>query len=275
MRMQDNTTLIVSVIMGTLYRSRDTSLLARSVNSILEQTVSEIELLICDDGSTDEARALLDDYAKRDGRVRLVRPGGMFSLSQKLNSCLQTAQGRYIARMDDDDFSHVDRLERQLRCLREHPETDFVGCCANIVRSGKVIGMREFPEFPKVEDFFFVQPFLHPSLIFRCEAIQTVGGYSESRYCELCEDYDLLLRMYEVNLVGMNLQTPLLDYTISETAKGSRTMRHRWNEAVTRYRHFKTLKALPKAWPYVLKPLAVGLVPPRILAKAKERRYGV
>ena len=116
------------------------------------------------------------------------------------------------------------------------------------------------------------QPYVHPALLFRRACLDAVGGYSEDPRCILCEDYDLLLRLYEAGFTGANLQEILFDYTIPVTAKGSRRMKHRWNEAVTRFRRFRGLGVLPRAWPYVLKPLAVGLVPERLLYALKKKR---
>ena len=65
------------------------------------------------------------------------------------------------------------------------------------------------------------------------------------------------------------MQEVLFDYTIPATAKGNRKMRHRWNEAVTRYRRFGELGLLPGALPYVVKPLAVGLLPEKVLKRLK------
>lgn len=263
----------ISILMGVYYRREDTALLERSVSSMLAQTERDFELLICDDGSTAEARALLERMAAADSRIRLLRCGDAFSLPRKLNVCLQAAKGDWIARMDDDDFSHPDRLEKQLAYLRAHPELDFVGCNVSLVCAGQPAGQRWFPERPEVRDFYFSQPYIHPTLLFQREALEKVGGYSEDKCCLLCEDYDLLLRLYAAGCRGGNLQEELFDYTIPPDGKGSRRMCHRWNETVTRYRRFKQLGALPKAWPYVLKPLAVGLVPEKLLSKMKENFY--
>ena len=262
----------VSVLMGVYYRRADTALLRRSIESVLNQTVHDFELLICDDGSTDAALALLDKMADKDGRIRLVRNGALFSLPQKLNACLAESTGGYIARMDDDDFSHPDRFAAQVDALCSHPDIAFVGSVVNLCRSGETVGVRGLPEYPEVKDFYFTQPYIHPTLMFRREALLAVGGYSEDRYCDLCEDYDLLLRLYANGFRGMNLQEALFDYTVPETAKGSRKMRHRWNETVTRWRRFRELGVLPGALPYVVKPLAVGLVPEKALKKLKEMK---
>ena len=261
----------VSVLMGVLYRREDTGALKRSVDSILNQTFSELEFLICDDGSSPAAKAFLDRTAGEDPRVRLIRTNGRTDLASKLNACFREARGSYLARMDDDDRSLPERFEKQIRALEQHPGIAFVGSGVRLIRSGSVWGSRSFPEFPQVKDFYHTQPFIHPALMFRREALEAGGGYSEASRQFLCEDYDLLLRMYAKGLRGMNLRENLLDYTIPATAKGGRRMSHRWNEAVTRYQRFRELKLLPGAWPYVIRPLAVGLLPNAILERIKAK----
>lgn len=262
---------LISVLMGVYYRREDLQPLERAVDSILSQTEGDFEFLICDDGSRAEAAALLDSLAAKDARIRLLRPGDKFSLPEKLNHCLSVARGAFIARMDDDDFSHPERFARQLAFLRAYPQIAFAGCCVNLWREG-IVGQRILPEYPDVRDFYFVQPYIHPALMFRRTALEAVGGYSEDRHCILCEDYDLLLRLYAAGQTGANLQEILFDYTVPATAKGSRRMSHRWNETVTRYRRFRQLGHLPRALPWVVKPLAVGLLPEGALTRLKELR---
>lgn len=218
---------VISVIMGTLYRREDIALLQRAVDSILAQRFSDWELLICDDGSSPAARFFLEEAERRDGRIRLIRRGDLLVLPAKLNACLRAAEGTYIARMDDDDFSHPDRLTKQLAFLQAHPDTAFVGCSVGLVQGGRPTGTRTFPAAPAVGDFYMTQPYVHPALLFRRACLDTVGGYSEDPRCILCEDYDLLLRLYEAGFTGANLQEILFDYTIPVTAKGSRRMKHR------------------------------------------------
>ena len=264
---------IISVIMGVLYRRDSIFLLERAVQSILAQSFPDFELLICDDGSFDTAKNYLDTVAQKDVRLTLVRPGRCFSLPEKVNECLLVARGKYIARMDDDDYSHPDRFERQLAFLDAHLYVSFVGCNVDLYQDGTKVGKRNFPEYPSVKDFFWTQPYIHPSVMFRKECIEAVHGYSEDKRCILCEDYDLFLRLYAAGYTGANMQEVLFDYTVSSKAKGNAKMIHRWNEAVTRYRRFKELRVLPMAWPFVLKPLAVGLLPEKVLLKIKERQY--
>lgn len=260
---------LISVLMGVYYTRSDTMLLERSVKSILNQSVSDFEFLICDDGSSAQAAAFLDGVSREDRRVRLVRRGDLLTLPAKLNACLAQAGGMWIARMDDDDCSHPERFAQQMKFLERNPEISFVGCNVSLCRNGQKVGERILPAFPQVEDFYFVQPYIHPALFFRREALLAVKGYSEDKRCILCEDYDLLLRLYHAGYRGANLQEILFDYTVSATARGNRKMKHRWNEAVTRCRRFRQLGVLPRALPYVVKPLAVGLLPERVLRKLK------
>lgn len=99
----------VSVLMGVYHPQKDTVLLRRSVLSVLAQDIRELELIICDDGSAPEAIAFLDQIGCEDKRVVLLREGSLYALAGKLNACLQIAKGKWIARMDDDDYSMVCR----------------------------------------------------------------------------------------------------------------------------------------------------------------------
>lgn len=263
---------LISVIMGVYYRKADTVFLKRSVQSILDQTYNNFEFLICDDGSSQEALTTLERLVRQDSRIKLVRGIQRTDLASKLNACLNRSNGVYIARMDDDDWSDPWRFAKQVHALANNRNIAFVGSNVALCRSGKNCGERLFYEFPEVKDFLMTQPFVHPALMFRKEALDAVGGYSESKKQILCEDYDLLLRLYASGFRGMNLQENLLQYSIPATAKGNRSMRHRWNESITRYERFRDLGLLPLAWPFVLKPLAVGLLPDRFLQEIKHQR---
>lgn len=262
----------ISVIMGVYHRDSGTDLLLRAISSILGQTFTEFEFLICDDGSCVEACNVLDALAKKDARIWLIRHGDKITLPQKLNFCLSFAKGEYIARMDDDDYSLPERFEKQAAFLKNHGDFAFVGSNVMQIREGKPVGCRVLPENPTKEDFRFVQPYIHPALMFRKAALDGVDGYSEGKRQILCEDYDLLLRLYENGYKGCNLQENLLEYTLSPVGKSSRRYRHRINEFVTRYQRFRTLGMLPRAFPYMIKPLVVGLIPIRLLEKIKVKR---
>lgn len=257
--------------MGVQYRRDNLSMLERSIDSVLCQTYCELELIICERGSTAHAKQLLKSYCETDSRVKLIDGETAKSFSEQLNMCIAQAKGDFIARMDDDDYSYPERFERQLNYLYKNPEAAFVGCNVKLMQDGADAGFQRFPENPQVKDFLFSMPFIHPSLVFRKQALEAVGGYSELDRCERCEDYDLLLRLYEKGYFGANLQTEYFIYTLPPNGVTSRSFRDRVNETKTRFARYKALKLLPIALPYALKPLAVWLVPSRALALLKRK----
>lgn len=261
----------ISVAMGIRYSRDDTSLLERSINSILAQSYTKFEFLICEKDSTIAAKKYLKEIARKDTRIKLIDGEKTSSFSEQLNMCLKAAKGDFIARMDDDDFSAPERFERQLEYLKHHDKIAFVGSNVKLFQDGKVIGTRTFPEFPKTKDFLFNMPFVHPSLMFRKSALQAVEGYSELPRCERCEDYDLLLRMYEKGIYGANLQQELFTYSLPPNGITTRNFHDRLNESKTRFARFAALGLMPRALPYAIKPLIVWAVPKRILAIIKEK----
>lgn len=264
---------LVSVCMGVRYRREDLFLLERSIRSIQAQTYSNWELLICERDSSEKAKVRLNFFAQKDPRIHILDGAGTEGLPGQLNRCLKMAKGDWIARMDDDDFSYPRRLAAQMEYLRENPQVAFVGCVARLEQDARPAGIRQLPERPTVRDFLFVQPFLHPTLLFRQKVLETVGGYCEEPRCLGCEDYDLLLRLYEAGFVGENIQEPLLTYTLPSTGSKKRTMALRHNEVKTRYVRFKRLGLLPGALPYVVKPVVVGVMPLRVLQWVKRKIY--
>ena len=115
-----------------------------ALRSILGQTYSNWELLLCDDGSTDGSLDLA--LSLRDPRVIVWSDGNNKGLAERLNECIGRARGTLIARMDADDVSYPERLERQVEFLRQHPEVDVVGCRMLIcAEDGSAIGKRPLP----------------------------------------------------------------------------------------------------------------------------------
>ena len=115
-----------------------------ALRSILQQTYTNWELLLCDDGSTDGSLELA--RAIHDPRVVVWSDGKTKGLAARLNECIGRAGGALIARMDADDVSYPDRFRRQVEYLRDHPEIDMLGCCMLICEEdGKPIGKRTSP----------------------------------------------------------------------------------------------------------------------------------
>lgn len=271
--MQNSPQPLISVAMAVRYQRNSTLPLKRSIESILSQTYGNFEFLICEMDSTPEARELLRLFSLKDGRIKLIDGDGTENQSQRLNKCIAASKGEFIARQDDDDFSEPDRFEKQIKYLLANNEAAFAGCSVKIVQNGKITGVRRLPEKPVVKDFMFTQPFIHPALIFRREALLNAGGYCGKARCEGCEDYDLLLRMYNSGYAGVNLPETHFRYTIPPKGTTNRSFRMRINEMKTRFVLFREMKLLPKALPYVIKPVAVGLIPTRVLEIIKSPKH--
>jgi glycosyltransferase involved in cell wall biosynthesis len=130
---------LISILMPVF---NNASTLTTAVQSILGQTFTDWELLIIDDGSTDGTPALAREF--RDPRIRLIIDGtGNKGLSARLNQGVDCARGRFVARMDGDDISYPERLQRQSEFLIAHPEVDLLGCGMAIFRGdGELVGMQ-------------------------------------------------------------------------------------------------------------------------------------
>lgn len=164
-----------TIIMG-VYNCKNIELLNKSVDSILNQTVSDFEFLICNDGSSDRTLNELKKIAKKDSRIKILTYDNNVGLHHALNTCLKVATGEYIARQDDDDLSKPERLKNQLEFLNEHQEYAMVGTCADVFDDEGIWGEYIVPESPKKADFLWNNPFMHPTMMMRKTALVSGGG---------------------------------------------------------------------------------------------------
>jgi glycosyltransferase involved in cell wall biosynthesis len=186
----------VSVIMP-VYNAK--CYVGASIESILAQTFAGFEFIIVVDGSTDGSLAVVQRYAARDQRVRVIsRPNT--GIVGALNDGLVAAHGKYIARMDADDLCEPNRLELQLRRLEAEPDLVALGSCAIAIDpDGELLGDAPVPlthEEIEAQHLRGISSIYHPAVMMRTEALRRVGGYREGT-CP-CEDYDLWLRLGEV-----------------------------------------------------------------------------
>lgn len=266
---------IVSVVMA-VYNAGCREVLDMAVEAIQCQSLDRWELIICDDASTDSTAAWLAEWMEREPRIRVLHNERNMKAAASRNRCIQVARGNFVAIMDADDACAPDRLACQLHFLQTHPEYAFVGLKGQMFQKmpGDLEKSYWFLPSPQPRDFRMTLPFVHGSLMFRREALLSVGGYEADWRNTRSEDYDLLLRMYAKGMRGANLQTTV--YFIREDANTyrRRKYRYRWLEAWVKLKGFARLKLMPGALPYALKPLIVGLIPPGLLEKMKKRYYG-
>lgn len=263
----------ITVIMG-VYNCKNFDLLRKSVNSIVNQTFSDWEFLICDDGSTNNTYDFLKQIEQIDNRIKILHYDKNVSLANALNFCLQESKGEYIARQDDDDVSKINRLEKEVLFLDSYSEYSMVGCCAEVYDNLGKWGHYKVPEKPTKYDFLRTNPFMHPTMLFRKESIMSCGGYRVAKETKICEDYDLFMRMYSMNMKGYNLQDELYEYRIvRDNKKKHRPMKYRIDEMEVRWKGFRELGILGKGLPFIIKPLIAGLLPTSIFSKVQYKQY--
>ena len=206
------TTPTVSVVMPVFNGER---FLRQALESILNQSLGDFEFVIIDDGSTDASSSIIASYSRRDPRVRVYRQENR-GIVESLNRGCALAQGKYIARMDADDVCALTRLERQVTFLDANPLVGLVGCGIydNIDVNGAVLYTSYLPEDNDTIQRTLVERwcFLHPSIMFRSELHQTVGGYRKE--FEGAEDHDFILRILE-RAQAHNLQERLISYRVN------------------------------------------------------------
>ena len=254
-----------------IYNSRSEEILRKSIESILNQTYSNFELIICNDGSTNECLKWAKNICKNDDRVIFIENKENKGLAYTLNHCLEIADGEYIARMDDDDISHFDRFEKQIDFLQKHSDYGLVGSNMNLFDSSGIWGKREYKEYVKKEDFLFRVAVAHPTVLARKEAYEKVNGYRDLPKTLRVEDYDCFMRMFARGVKMYNFQEPLLNYREDAFGAKKKKYKYRFNEMHVRYNGFKELGITSiRKYIYIFKPLIVGLIPQKLI-KNRQR----
>jgi glycosyltransferase involved in cell wall biosynthesis len=226
------------------------SYLRASLKSLLGQTFQNWELIILDDGSTDDALALNADLLN-DPRVRLIQDGQNHGLAARLNQAISLSQGKYFARMDQDDIAYSERLEKQFEALEEHSDWDLLGVrYVTMSMSGEAIGMS--PLLTTHEELsaapwrgFYIG---HPTWMGRTQWFRNNLYAQPGPY--FCEDQELLLRTYQHSVFAC-LPEALLAYRLRDRIPWRKTLRTRRTLLGLRIQHFlktKDYKSLLKSY---------------------------
>ncbi|MCI8763201.1 MAG: glycosyltransferase [Lachnospiraceae bacterium] len=263
----------ISIIMGVFNGEQQ---MDQAIESVCCQTFQDWELIICDDASSDGTYQRLLWWSGKDPRIVVLHNNRNLRLARTLNVCLDHAKGEYIARMDDDDVSYPRRLEKQAAFLDNHKEFGFVSSLVDCYDGTQIVKNRFYRVAePGKKDFLRGTQFVHPATMFRKECLKAVGGYRIARETVRTEDYDLFMRLYARGYRGYNIQEPLLRYFVNpEAMQQKRLYRYRINEAVVRWKGFKAMGLMPGAFPYVVRPLIVGLIPQRLIWNLVYKKKG-
>lgn len=183
----------------------------QSIDSILNQTYPDFEFIIINDKPDREENAqLLNEYAQKDNRIKIITNEENIGLTKSLNKGLKVAKGKYIARMDADDISMPERFQKQIAFLEANSHIGVLGTAINYF--GKKKGFFQYPKHQCDVFLFLNSCFAHPSIMGRSEIIKQFS-YDESFV--VAQDYDLWERMYANEVLFANLSEPLLQYRVS------------------------------------------------------------
>lgn len=186
--------------------------LEEAVTSILNQSFSDFEFIIINDGSTDKTKVILDQFEADDSRIRVIHQENK-GLTVSLNRGIGKACGRFIARQDADDISLPERFEKQLSFLRSHP--GVVLCGTWFIENNEGMGqkIRKYPlnDLSLRRDIKYANHFCHPSVIFLKDAFNKAGGYDEN--FPTAQDFELWIRMAQTGKMA-NIPEVLIEKRI-------------------------------------------------------------
>lgn len=229
---------VISVVMP-VYNSA--AWLREAIDSILLQSFTDFELILINDGSTDDTASIIKTYT--DSRIRYLPNEKNQGLVFSLNRGIDEARGTYIARMDGDDISVTDRFEKQMSYLKDRSDVDVLASVVQLIddkghRTGFWKEDREIVGFEQIKEFMpFNNCIAHPSIMAKAKLMR------EFRYRQdqsQAEDYDLWLRLLAAGKIIHKLEEPLL---LHRLLPGSYTRKRQQNIffklADTKWKFFK------------------------------------
>ena len=201
-------------VLMSIYINDKKCYVENAINSIINQTLLPNQFVIIVDGPiSEDLKKILNDYKKKYSFIDLFFRDVNLGLGKTLNEGLKLCKYDYIARMDADDESKLNRFEEQIKYLEKHPEVDAIGC--NIAEYDEnmndIVSYRVVPETnEKIRKFLKKRnPFNHPTVIFKKKSVLKVGGYEDYPYFE---DYYLWSKMIANNCIMHNSQKYLYKF---------------------------------------------------------------
>ncbi len=261
----------ISVIMG-IYNCADT--LEEAIESLMAQTYTDFEVIMCDDASTDDTYKVAEELKnKYPDKIVLIRNETNSYLAYSLNHCLKYAKGEYIARMDGDDKCLPERFEKQVKFLDEHPEYDVVGTYMQHFTKdgpGDITKAVEYPDKYTIRDHI---PFNHATIMMKKSVYDALGGYTVSPLTRRSQDREMWYRFFKAGYSGCNIPEPLYLMREDLNAFQRRTARVRWNGYLITRNGYKLL-GFP--WHWRIKPFlqCVGkiIIPTRLQMAIRKNK---
>lgn len=233
-----------------------------AIDSIKHQDYAgDVELIICDDCSTDSTVSILEGYDYGNLTVTILKNESNSGAAFTRNRCIAAAQGDYLMIQDADDLARSDRISLLVEALENAEDASFVGSGYYLFDdNGPYKDIAPKCVEPEKKDFLFALPFCHASTMFKAECMRSVGGYRVSKETRRGQDYDMFMRMYAAGWHGINIPACLYGYRVDSNTMSRRKFEYRLDECVIRWKGFKAMGLLPGGLPYVLKPIAAHFV---------------
>lgn len=187
----------VSVLITVYNDEKNISL---AIKSIQEQTFQDFEIVVINDGSTDNTQLIVEKIQNIDNRIVLINQNNQ-GTTKAANNGLQICKGKYIARLDSDDFSYPHRLQFEFNYLESHPNVVLIGGGSHIVdKDGNIIGQRNIKTTNPAKTLFHRCIFQQSDVMYRKNAVLSIGGYREK--FKNAQDYDLWLRLSAIGEIA-------------------------------------------------------------------------
>lgn len=245
---------LVSVVIPTYFSEK---YIEKCIDSILNQTYQNFEIVICDDASEDGTREILKKY-ESDPRITVLYNEKNLHQGATRNRCFEKCSGEYIMLQDADDVSEPNRMERLLKAFEEYPEEDFIGSYGYLFDAdGKYADYGWGPEKVERKHLLGKNPFIPASMMLKTKAVKAVNGYHIAPYTERGEDYDFIFRLYGAGFHGRQIKDRLYGYLVDRNTYSRRTLKSRVDESYIRYLGFKENHILfPIGWLLIYRPVA-------------------
>jgi glycosyltransferase involved in cell wall biosynthesis len=241
---------LVSIVMP-VYNAGE--FLVEAIKSLQDQTYQNWELIVVDDQSTDGSWQILKRLAQNDKRIKIYRNAKNGGVARTANLALSKIKGSFIARMDADDVSLSERLEKQVEFLQSHSDVVAVGGqCELIDKNSEIIGEKLFPtEAQDIREMMFSKiPLQQPSMMVNLRLLPKNFIWYEDKF-DVAEEVELLFKFFQYGKV-CNLPEPVLQYRLHDENISLQNPKH------TFYLTLKSrLRAISK---YSYQPTITGLI---------------
>ena len=264
----------VSIVMG-IYNCEST--VKESINSIINQTYDDWELIMCDDCSRDNTYKVAKKYAERyPDKIKLLKNENNMTLAPTLNKCMEYVTGEYIARQDGDDISDKNRIEKQVEFLEKNNDMSIVG--TNMV-SFDENGYHGVHSLGKIldRDYYLKRGviFFHATILIRTEVMKKLNGYSTKWYAVQAEDYELWSRFIKEGFKGYNLQENLYYVRENRDTYKRKNIKRRLRGLVLKFKVNRRLNASILAYVYMLKDIIAIFTPRWIFVRYYRKKMDV